>query len=101
MEWVLNIKDIIIIVTLASSILGAYYSSRKDIEQLRLKQKDMEKTLLKLESDINKELEEIKSLQKDHGEKVLEKFDKINQDMSETNRQIAELTGFLKGRDIK
>lgn len=91
-------KDVIGIILLAVSVLGAYFALKKDVEKAVTKIKEIDTQLLHKETIIYKRMSEIKDEQKSDHEKLSVKIDTLNQHMNTISTSLAELTGYIKAK---
>jgi chaperonin cofactor prefoldin len=91
-------KDVIGIILLAVSVLGAYFALKKDVEKAVMKIKEIDTQLLHKETIIYKRMSEIKDEQKSDHEKLSVKIDTLNQHMNTISTSLAELTGYIKAK---
>jgi chaperonin cofactor prefoldin len=91
-------KDVIGIIMLAVSVLGAYFALKKDIEKASAKIKEIDNQLQHKETIIYKRMSEIKDEQKADHDKLSVKIDTLNQHMNTISTSLAELTGYIKAK---
>lgn len=100
-QLVFTTKDVIYIVGIVISILGTYYAIKRDVEKIKDKTSTMEKSLVKLETDVHDQLKEIRGSQKSNNQIIVDKMELMSKEIMALTKEFAELMGFLKGRDIK
>lgn len=83
------------------SLVAAYYSLKKEIDQTKNKYIEMENLMKKLEIDLYDQLDEVKHNQVKNNDAVISRINDISKELVTLSRHFAELTGFLKGKDIK
>lgn len=112
-----SLKDVITIIVGLGSLFGFYFALKRDIEKVssdlkeqerkqdsehQLVIKALEETQLeteKKEEALNKRIDEIKEEHKTAHSKLEVKIDNMSQQLTVLNAALAELTGYLKGKD--
>jgi peptidoglycan hydrolase CwlO-like protein len=98
---VFNTKDVIAIVTFVVALVGHYFTFKKEVQKLEIKQQELEKAIDKVEDQASEKIQSLRFEQKNNYDVIQEKLKHMDENVNQLNKTLSELVGFLKGKEIK